>query len=290
MVFDDTPQNAQDTSGGGKSYDTEAGGGVMRITGKDGSHMEFSAVSGRYSVRSTGQYHMAAGKGSTESVEGNKDDRVGGGSRHQVKDDGVSTTGGTSAASAGDQSISTSGKTRTKGTPKDQHNAVEGDTVGSSSGNSFGQSRGDSVNMTKGNSINAHEGEWGHYVISGNGSSVFEKSYKIHTGEKFKQETKGKHDVKATGDLVIESESKITFKVGGSTIVMEDGAIHIKSDAIHIEAGDTLHLKGATSVKIGGGGKIEAVSGTNLATPPWVSGGGPPEGAEEGEGANVGRD
>ncbi len=285
MVFDDTPPNGADTSGGGKSYDTQAGGGVMRITGKDGSHMEFSAVSGRYSVRSTGQYHMAAGKGSSESVEGNKDDRVGGGSRHQVKDDGVSTTGGTTAASAGEQSIATSGKTRTKGTPKDEHSAVEGDSVGSSSGNSFGQARGDSVTMTKGNTIHAHEGEHGLYVIDGNGSSVYQKSYKIHTGEKFKQETIGKHDVKADGDLVIESVTKITFKVGSSTIVMTPSAIHIKSDEVRVGGGQKLDLK-AENIKMGDG-IVQAV-GTLLGT--WSGSGAPPAEPDAGEGANVGRD
>lgn len=289
MVFDDTPPNASDTSGGGKQYNTDPGGGVMHIAGKDGSHIELASVSGRFSVRSTGQYHQSAGKGMTSTVEDHSDSRTGGGERSQVKDERATTTGGGTFTAGGAQDISVNKDTKTEGTTKDKHSITKGDSVGSADGNSFSQSRGDQVQMHKGQSIRVTDGEDGHYVINGNGSSVYENSYKIYAGKKFKHEVKDKYDTKASSDLVIESETKITFKVGGSTIVMTPDGIHIKADTVKIGGGGTVMVKGST-VKIGGGATVQVVSGSNLVNPDWVSGGSRPDDPDAGQGANVGRD
>jgi hypothetical protein len=289
MVFDDTPQNAEDTSGGTAKYDTQPGGGVMHISGKDGSRVELSSVSGRYSVMATGQVHQSGGKGYTQHFEGTTDERAGGDHRGQVKKESMNLTGDTGGASKGEQDISTSKGTATKGSEKDMHGIGVGDGASSHDGNSFSQQRGDRVEMVKGTNVRVTEGEDAKFVISGNGSDVYQKSFKIHVGEKFKHEVLDKYDTKASSDLVIESETKITFKVGGSTIVMTPDGIHIKSDTVKIGGGGTLYLK-ASTVKMGGGATVQVVSGSNLATPPWVSGGSAPDDPDAGEGANVGKD
>jgi hypothetical protein len=289
MVFDDTPQNAEDTSGGTTQYNTDAGGGVMHISGKDGSRVELSSVSGRYSVMATGQVHQSGGKGYTQHFEGSTDERANGDHRGQLKKEAMSLTGDSGGASKGEQDISTSKGTSTKGTEKDMHNIGSGDGASSHDGNSFSQQRGDRVEMVKGTNVRVTEGEDAKFVIGGNGSDVYQKSFKIHVGEKFKHEVLDKYDTKASSDLVIESETKITLIVGGSSIVIDTDGIHIKADTVKIGGGGTVMVKGS-DVKIGGGSTVEVVSSVNLATPPWISGGSPPDDPDAGTGANVGKD
>lgn len=291
IAMDDTPPNAKDTSGGSVQYGTKPGGGVIQIAGKDGSVIEMATDSGRVTVRGTGQLHVVAGKGKSETVEGNKDARSEGGNRTQAKGDSVKTTGGEKAEGTGGQVISGSAKTQTAITPKDAHNVIEGDTVTMSSGNGFGSTRGDAVSMHKGTMLQVNEGEYGQHVIAGNASAVFQKSYKTHTddhhysrvGQKFKQHVLGSYDMKTEDVIVIESSTKIVFKVGDSTITLQEGGIDIKSPLTKVTSEGDLHLYAGSSVKQGPN-KCEA-TGTLLGT--WVGSGSPPEEAEGAEGADV---
>lgn len=289
IVLDETPPNAQDTSGGTAQYNTQPGGGVFQISGKDGSVIEMAADSGRMTVRGTGQVHTVAGKGLSETVEGNKDARSEGGNRTQTKGDTVDTNAGGQYKAGGGQNISVSRETRTEGSKSgDKHSVIKGDHVSSSDGNGFSQSRGDAVSMHKGQNIQVTEGEWGNYVISGNGSSVFQKSYKMHVDERYKADVHKTYDVKATGVMTIESEAAIRFKVGDSSITIYPDHIHIKSAEIKIGAGGELHLKGDI-VKIGGGASVHVKSGSNKRYPEWVGDPLEPTAPDGTEGANVGR-
>jgi hypothetical protein len=291
IVLDETPPNAKDTSGGSQSYSSDPGGGVFQISGRDGSVIELGSDSGRITTRATGQMHTVAGKGMSTTNEGHGDTRHEGGTRNQTKDGQVDTAGGDKASAGGGQTISTNKKTRTAGTEADTHSITEKDNVSMTSGNDFGGARGGGAGMTKGDRMDVINGEYGTHVIAGNASAVFQKSYKTHTddhhysrvGQKFKQHVLGSYDMKTEDVIVIESPTKIVFKVGDSTIVMTPGGIDIKSSVTKVDSEGDLHLHAGGSVKQGPN-KCEA-TGTLLGT--WVGSGSPPEAAEGAEGADV---
>jgi hypothetical protein len=287
MSFDETPPNAQDTSGKG-GYNTEPGGGVFQVSGRTG--LIEMGESGRGIWRVSGQMHTSAGKGMTRTNNGTSDKYDKEGTREQSGADKTSTVGGGQYKGTGGQSISGNDKSTFTYSEKNQDSAAKGSSTTMASGDSGASTRGDKVSMHKGQNIQVTDGEWGNYVISGNGSSVFQKSYKMHVDERYKADVHKTYDVKATDVMTIESEAAIRFKVGDSSITIYPDHIHIKSSEIKIGADGELHLKGGDTVKIGGGGKVEAVSGSNLATPPWVSGGSAPSDPDGmSEGANVGR-
>lgn len=62
-------------------------------------------------------------------------------------------------------------------------------------------------------------------------------------------------------DITISANTSITLQVGSSHIIIAPSYIYIKSD----------------DVRIGGGSKVEVVSGENLVNPPWETGGSPPQ-------------
>lgn len=285
IAADETPPNAQDTSGKG-GYNNEPGGGVFQISGRTGL-MEMSE-SGRGIWRVSGQMHQTAGKGRTATINGSDDTRAEGGSREQTKEDKTSTVGGGQYKGTGGQSISGNDGSTFNYSQKNQDGASKGSSTTMADGDSNSSTRGDRVHMHKGQNIQVTDGEWGNYVVSGNGSSVFQKSYKMHVDERYKADVHKTYDVKATDVMTIESEAAIRFKVGDSSITIYPDHIHIKSSEIKIGADEELHLKGK-KVKLGGGDSVDAVSGINQATPPWVSGGGPPSDPDGTEGANVGR-
>lgn len=293
IVLDETPSNAQDTTGGGTQYNTKPGGGVFQISGKDGSVIELAADSGRVSIRGTGQSHFTHGKGKTETTEGHADTRVDKGNRKQTGSDNIETNAGDQHRAGAGIQTNVNKKNTNNFTKGDTYSSAEGSTVGSASGSGYSQTRGDQVKMHKGENVDVVEGEDYKMVNSGNSSAVFQKSYKTWTdehhysrvGQKFKQHVLGSYDMKTTDVIVFESETKIVLKVGDSTIVMNPDSIEIKSSTTKVHADDTLHLYGGTTVKLGPT-KIEAGAPTRLGEP-WVGSPPPPDPAEGAEGADV---
>lgn len=95
-----------------------------------------------------------------------------------------------------------------------------GDQITEHTGGQFTSIDGDRVDGIKGNKITMiGEGDYGINVQSGN------MDIQIDSGKK---------RIKAGNDILIESDTKITFKVGGSTIVIEPSKITIVSDRVDI--------------------------------------------------------
>ena len=76
------------------------------------------------------------------------------------------------------------------------------------------------------------------------------------------------------------ANKNVTEKAQGSIGNKADGNVSYKGRSFYGQGESEMHLKSG-KVKLGGGDLVEAVSGANLATPPWVAGGGPPEDAPE---------
>ena len=85
---------------------------------------------------------------------------------------------------------------------------------------------------------------------------VKDGDYGVHVQDKnidFKADS-GKAQIKTAKDITIESDTKITLKVGGSTIVITPTDITITAAGkVNIKASDDVITKGATT-KIQGGG------------------------------------
>jgi hypothetical protein len=100
------------------------------------------------------------------------------------------------------------------------YESSKGDIVSEHTGNEHKSYEGDKVTSVKGNNINMiKEGDYSLHVQSGN--------YDVQV------ETKGR--IKTVSDLLIQSDTKITMKVGSSEIIIENGQITIKSGAVKFE-------------------------------------------------------
>jgi len=99
------------------------------------------------------------------------------------------------------------------------YESSKGDIIKEHSGNEHSSYEGDKVTSIKGNNINMiQEGDYSLHVQSGN--------YDVQV------QTKGR--IKTDSDLLIESTTKITLKVGESTIEITPSGIVIKSSRIDL--------------------------------------------------------
>lgn len=115
----------------------------------------------------------------------------------------------------------------------------EGSFHHNTDGNSISASKGDVVENHEGNRHVKHEGDQVHAVI-GNRVDMVQGEYGTHVqggGNYDTQVDSGKLRLKSGQDMLFESDSKITIKVGSSTIVIESGTITIKGGKIKFEQG-----------------------------------------------------
>lgn len=87
--------------------------------------------------------------------------------------------------------------------------------------------------------------------------------------------------IKAQQNISNKAQSNFTVDAQSDVGINAKGKLSAKSGSdAFVEASSGLNLKGS-DVKVGGGSKVEVNSGSNLATPPWVSGGSAPSGAPQ---------
>lgn len=199
----------------------------IRESHKSGTYREISK-DGKQVNMVVGNRVEYTKQGKTTTVDKNHDEKIGGSSR-------VSIHGGSHTEVKGNHSTAVDGDHKTM-VGKDVVTAVKGDMVTGVKGKTKYR-MGDGIEIKGDQKIDTK--------IDAAANLAFGDILTI-TAEK---------------DIVIESKTQITLKVGGSHIILKDGVIHIKS-------GD---------VRIGGGSKVEVVSDLNLVTPPWTPGGQPPE-------------
>lgn len=115
----------------------------------------------------------------------------------------------------------------------------KGDIVSEHTGNEHRSHEGDSVHSIKGNKITmVNEGEYSIHVQAGNMDTRIEDGkHKIYSGDNMFIETGAKLSVNAASDITITSQTKITFKVGGSSIEIVDGQITLTAGSIKMVKG-----------------------------------------------------
>lgn len=160
--------------------------------------------------------------GQSSQVDGHKDVNVESTSRENVMGDkGVSYKTGYETATEG--RISAVREYRkdfiTSASESKSFTGSYGDQVNEHSGNWHESFEKDHVQAVTGNKITMiQDGDYAIHLQSGN--------YDAHIAEKGR--------IYADNDILIESKTKITFKVGGSTIVMEPSKITVISDKIDL--------------------------------------------------------
>lgn len=170
----------------------------------------------------TGETRAYTVGGSSEQTDGHKDVNVESTSRENVKGDkGVSYKTGYETATEGKIAAFREYKKDFVTSASESKSFVGsfGDQVNEHSGNWHESFEKDHVQAVTGNKITMiREGDYAIHVQSGNYDTHVEDKGRIYTGN----------------DLLIESATKIVFKVGGSTIEMLPSKITIISDRIDL--------------------------------------------------------
>jgi hypothetical protein len=168
------------------------------------SHESRTYVSGGSSSHTDGNDDKSVESTSNENVKGDKSSGVG----KTLMTGSERTVGGTSEGSFHNDSNGNTYKTS------------KGDMISEHSGSEYTSIDGDRCASVGGNRIEMVDGECSLHVQSGNMDTRVEGGKaKIYSGD----------------DMTLESASKITLKVGSSTIVIVDGTITIKSGSIKFE-------------------------------------------------------
>ena len=163
--------------------------------------------------------------GNSSQVDGHSDSNNESTQRNNTAGDSGKETGGTKYDGSGEQTIIGSGKDYIRRLAKGAQKITMTDN------NSPG---GDSISNYAGDT---HENYEGDHIRSVNGNKytmVKEGDYGVHVQDKnidFQADS-GKARIKTGSDILIESDTKITLKVGGSTIVITPSNITIKSARI----------------------------------------------------------
>ena len=105
---------------------------------------------------------------------------------------------------------------------------------------------------TYGDNVNEHSGHWHEsfqkdhvQAVTGNKIIMVEKGdYALHVqSENWDTHIAKKGRLFSENDMLIESKTKLTIKVGSSTIVLEPGKITIKSPAVEVRSGDVQFIR-----------------------------------------------
>ena len=167
------------------------------------------------------------------------------GKQYQYNADNVATTmdGHNDTKVYGTQRTNIDGSTSSE-TGGNEYSGTSGITVNGNKGSVYNAStEGDRFDTTKGNVVTDHEGSVNYNITgdfvqqtTGNRAEMIdgEMSFNVQGGNMDTQVDGGKYRVKADGEILIESDVKITLKVGKSTITMLPSKITVISPKIDL--------------------------------------------------------
>lgn len=187
-------------------FDDTPGAERIRLSHKSGSHMEFSA-NGRVTEVVVAGKHTYVKGGVTETYDSNHDFKSGGSTR-------VSVSGDTHSEVAGHSTSMING---------DSRSIVGGDTVSVVSG--------DAVSGVQGKACYKYGGG---LEIKFDGSKSDHNTVNTIADVAANMQFGQTLDVLAMQDITITSQTKITLKVGGSTLVITDSSITLTSARIDL--------------------------------------------------------
>ena len=166
-----------------------------------------------------GKQHKYNADGHSATTDGHQDSKVSGTKRDTTKGGHHAETAGNQYTAGGGTKIESTKDSQINQSEGDGFHVTEGNMVTDHTGSVNHNYTGDLVQQVTGNKVDMIKGEYGVNVSDGN--------YDI-------QIDGGKARMWASDDILIESTTKITLKVGGSTIVIEPSVITIKSAKVDI--------------------------------------------------------
>lgn len=173
------------------------------------------------------EYIYGAGGVSTH-IEGHSDQTIKSTSRTNISGDNSVSVGRNSANFISGQSVTASGPSITRSVPRSDtitYNSSGGDVVNEHTGNYHESYKKDFITAVSKNAIfMVNEGDYAVHVQSGNYDAYINQKARIY----------------ADSDILLESKSKITLKVGGSTILITSDAITVTSAAINLISSGTI--------------------------------------------------
>lgn len=256
-------QVSQDAAGGQIIKSIEPGKESTFVVQPSGSY-EGHGPNGEVVSVTVGKEHKYNADGVSSVADGHSDTKVSGSSRTTVAGGSHSETAGNKYDGAGGVSISGSGDSQINHSSGDGFQITEGNIVTDHTGSVNHNFNGDYVEVTNGHKITIVNGENGINVQDGNMDT---------------QVSSGKYRVKASSDILIDSDTQITLKVGGSMIIISpsnitlstSGDIVVKgNNGVQLAAtdGETTVAGKTVVVKSKQGTKIEA--GGTIPPLPWV--------------------
>lgn len=192
---------------------THNGGFQSSHVDNDVKGLDVGLSPGRGASYSGGGYNRHTGGHSEDTGENTKHSKYEGDTGHESGGDGYKGyAGSTFEGQKGDSFNHTSeGK---------KYSTSSGDIITEHTGDKHDSTEGDVVNSITGNKVQmVKDGEYAIHVQSGNMDTQIDN---------------GKHRIKAGNDILIESDTKITLKVGSSTIVIDSSSVTIKSPKIDL--------------------------------------------------------
>lgn len=155
--------------------------------------------------------HEYGADGKSSTLDGHSDSKVAGTSRTNVDKSSSSETGGNKYEGSGGLHISGSRNSKMDAsTGGDHYQTTAGNITTDHDGDKHQNVTGDVVEQIHGNKVSIVGGDT---AINNQGGSV---DYKLD---------KGKFRLKAANEIVIDSDTKITFRVGGNSIVMDSSGV-----------------------------------------------------------------
>lgn len=160
--------------------------------------------------------------GISTHIEGHSDQTVKSTSRTNVSGDQSISVGRNSSSMVSGQSVTATGPSINRSVPRSDtitYNSSGGDVINEHTGNYHESYQKDFITAVSKNAIlMVNEGDYAVHVQSGNYDSYIKQKARIY----------------ADSDILFESKSKITLKVGGSTIVISPDSIVVNSTRIDL--------------------------------------------------------
>lgn len=170
-----------------------------------------------------GKNHSYTGDGSSSTTDGHSDSHIIGSSRTNVGGGTSSETGGNSFAGVGGASISGSKDSSVhSSTAGDSFATTEGNITTDHTGDMHQNITGDVVTQISGNKAEIIHGDM---VINNQGGSI---DVKVDGG---------KLRLKSASDIIIDSDTRITLKCGGTSITIDQSTIQLLASAIKMVNG-----------------------------------------------------
>ena len=166
-----------------------------------------------------GKQHSYNADGHSSTTDGHQDSKVSGTKRDATEGGHHSETAGNKYEGGGGTKIEATKDSQINHSDGDGFHVTEGNLITDHTGSVNHNYTGDLVQQVTGHKVDMINGEYGVHISSGN--------YDMQLDD-------GKARVRASNDILIESDTKITLKVGGSTITITPSNITINSARVDI--------------------------------------------------------